>query len=205
MKLIKYIFLTTNNCLTKNQLSFSPAGFRRTRYAGRLFKMLAHSSTQLLSSKMKKLLSIAGGFFFVLILVVASFFGYAAYQGRGLDASSKAYVETNVPPIISSWSKDELLKRSSPQLIEIINENPDQLEQLFQKLTKLGALQTFGEVIGEATISITAQNGKVITAEYMTTAKFENGEGQISVRLIQSPSGQWQILLFGINSPIFLQ
>ena len=50
---------------------------------------------------MKKLLSIAGGFFFVLILVVASFFGYAAYQGRGLDASSKAYVETNVPPIIS--------------------------------------------------------------------------------------------------------
>ncbi len=112
---------------------------------------------------MKKLLSIAGGFFFVLILVVASFFGYAAYQGRGLDASSKAYVETNVPPIISSWSKDELLKRSSPQLIEIINENPDQLEQLFQKLTKLGALQTFGEVIGEATISITAQNGKVIT------------------------------------------
>ncbi len=154
---------------------------------------------------MKKILSIAGGFFFVLILVVASFFGYATYQGRGLDASSKAYVETNVPPIISTWSKDELLKRSSPQLIEIINENPEQLEQLFQKLAQLGALQTFGEVKGEATISITAQNGKVITASYMTTAKFENGEGQIAVRLIQSPSGQWQLLLFNVNSPIFLQ
>ncbi|MCW2601760.1 MAG: hypothetical protein JWM02_3589, partial [Frankiales bacterium] len=77
---------------------------------------------------MKTFLSIVGGFFLVLVLVVASFIGYAAYQGRGLDASSKAYVEANVPPIISTWSKDELLSRSSPQLLKIINEKPDQLE-----------------------------------------------------------------------------
>ncbi len=154
---------------------------------------------------MKKFLSIAGGIFLVLILIVVGFFGYAAYQGRGLDASSKAYVEANVPPIISTWSKDELLKRSSPHLIKIINENPGQLEQLFQNLAKLGAMQTLGDFNGEANISITAQNGKVITASYMTTAKFENGDGQIAVRLIQSPSGQWQFLLFSVNSPIFLQ
>ena len=154
---------------------------------------------------MKKFLSIVGGFFLVLVLVVAGFVGYAAYQGRGLDASSKAYVEANVPPIISTWSKDELLRRSSPQLLKIINEKPDQLEQLFQKLSKLGAMRTFGDVKGDATISVTTQNGKVITASYMTAAKFENGDAQIAVRLIQSPSGQWQLLLFNVNSPIFLK
>ena len=49
---------------------------------------------------MKRFLSIIGGLFLVLVLFVAGLFGYAAYQGRGLDASSKAYVEENIPAII---------------------------------------------------------------------------------------------------------
>ena len=153
---------------------------------------------------MKKFLSIIGGLFLVLVLIVIGFVGYAAYQGRGLDASSKTYVEANVPTIISTWSKNELLKRSSPQLIKIINEKPEQLDQLFQKLSKLGAMQSFGDVKGDSNVSYTTQNGKVTTASYVANAKFENGEGYITVRLIQL-SGQWQFLLFNVNSPIFLQ
>ena len=153
---------------------------------------------------MKKFLSIIGGFFLVLVIVVIGFVGYAAYQGRGLDASSKEYVEANVPTIISTWSKEELLKRSSPQLLKIINEKPEQLDQLFQKLSKLGAMQSFGDVKGDSNVSYTTQNGKVTTASYVASAKFVNGEGHITVRLIQL-SGQWQFLLFNVNSPIFLQ
>lgn len=153
---------------------------------------------------MKKFLSIVGGLFLALLLVVASFVGYAAYQGRGLDASSKAYVEANVPAIISTWSKDELLKRSSPQLQKVINDNPEQLDQLFQKLSNLGAMQSFGDVKGDSNVAYTTQNGKVITASYVANAKFKNGKGHITVRLIQL-SGQWQFLLFNVNSPLFLQ
>ena len=153
---------------------------------------------------MKKLLSIFGGIFLLLILVVAGFVGYALYQGRGLDASSKAYVEANIPPIISTWSKDELLKRSSPQLQKIISEKPEQLDQLFKMLSKLGSMQSFGDIKGDSNVSYTTQDGKVTTASYIATAKFENGEGRISVRLILL-SGQWQLLLFNVNSPLFLQ
>lgn len=153
---------------------------------------------------MKKFLSIVGGLFLLLILVVAGFVGYALYQGRGLDASSKAYVEANVPSIISTWSKDELLKRASPQLQKIINEKPEQLDQVFQMLSKLGAMQSFGDIKGDSHVSYTTQDGKVTTASYIATAKFENGEGRISVRLIQL-SGQWQFLLFNVNSPLFFQ
>lgn len=85
---------------------------------------------------MKKLLSIIGAIFLLVALTVAGFIGYAAYQGKSLDASSKAYVETNVPAIISTWSKEELLKRASPQLLKIINDDPGKLDQLFQKLSK---------------------------------------------------------------------
>ena len=153
---------------------------------------------------MKRILSIVGALFLLLILVVAGFIGYAAYQGRGLDASSKTYVEENVPPIISTWSKDELLKRSSPQLLKIINEKPEQLDQLFQKLSKLGAMQSFRDVKGDSNVSYTTQDGKVTTASYVATAKFGNGEARIVIRLIQL-SGQWQFLLFNVNSPLFLQ
>jgi hypothetical protein len=154
---------------------------------------------------LKKFLSIIDGLFLILILFVVSFFGYAAYQGRGLDASSKAYVEENIPAIISTWSKDELLKRSSPQLLTTINEKPEQLDQLFQKLSMLGPMLSFGEVKGDSNVSYTTQNGKVTTAAYVATAKFKNGEGRINARLIQSPAGQWQLLQFRVESPLFLQ
>lgn len=154
---------------------------------------------------MKRFLSIIGGLFLILVLLIAGFFGYAAYQGRGLDASSKAYAEENIPAIISTWSKDELLKRSSPQLLKIVNEKPEQLDQLFQKLSKLGAMQSFGEVKGDSNVSYTTQNGKVTTATYVAAAKFKDGEGRITARLIQSPGGQWQFLLFHVDSPLFLQ
>jgi hypothetical protein len=110
---------------------------------------------------LKRFLSIVGCLFLVLVLVVAGFFGYAAYQKRGLDASSKAYVEENIPAIISTWSKDEMLKRSSPQLLTIINKKPEQLDQLFKKLSTLGPMLSFGEVKGDSNASYTTQNGKV--------------------------------------------
>jgi hypothetical protein len=43
------------------------------------------------------------------------------------------------------------------------------------------------------------------TANYVVTAKFKNADGRITVRLIQSPAGQWQFLLFNVDSPFFLQ
>ena len=153
---------------------------------------------------MKKFLSILGGLFVALVVVFAAFFGYAAYQGRHLDASSKAYVEANLPPILSTWSKDELLRRSSPQLLKIVNERPGQIDQLFKMLSKLGAMRSLGDVKGDSNVSYTTNDGKIITAAYVATAHFENGEARTSVRLIQS-SGQWQFLLFNVNSPLFLQ
>jgi hypothetical protein len=99
----------------------------------------------------------------------------ANHQGRGLDASSRAYVEANVPPIISIWSNEELMKRSSPQLLKIINEKPEQLEQLFQKLSKLGVMQTFGDIKGDANTSVTTQNGKSLPPRILAPRNSRTG------------------------------
>ena len=153
---------------------------------------------------MKSYISIIGGLFIVTGFVIAHFIGYNPFQSQDLQASSKAYVEANVPVILSTESKDELLKRSSPQLLNSADENPNQLDQQFQNLAKLGAMQKFGDVEGYATNFTTNQDRIVITASYVATAKFENGEGHISVRLIQS-HGQWQFLLFHVESAPLLK
>jgi hypothetical protein len=153
---------------------------------------------------MKKLLSILGGLFLLIVLVAAVCIGIGVYQGNKLDKSSKAYVEENVQPVVSTWSKDELAKRASPQLLEILNRNPDQVDQVMKKLSKLGALQSLGEPKGQATIAYTNSSGKVISAAYKEAAQFQNGKAEISIRLVQV-AGQWQFLLFNVNSPVMLQ
>jgi hypothetical protein len=151
---------------------------------------------------MKKFLAIIGGVALIAVLLVGGFIGYAAYQGRALDASSKAYVDKNVPLIISSWSKDELLKRASPQLLKIVDEKPDQIDHLFQEFAKLGAMRSYDGSKGDSNVSYTNKDGKVTTASYIADATFENGNARVTVRLIQT-SGSWQFLLLNVNSPLF--
>lgn len=153
---------------------------------------------------MRKFLSIAGGFFVFLVVVIAGFIGYAAYQGRDLDASSKAYLQANLSPILATWSEQEFLKRASPELRRIIDEKPEQLDLLFKKLSGLGALKRLGDLTGDSNVSYTTGSGKVVTAAYTGKAEFENGKARITVRLIQH-AGQWQLLFFNVNSPLFLR
>jgi hypothetical protein len=150
----------------------------------------------------KKYLAIVGVIALVAVALIVGFIGYSAYQGRALDASSKAYVDRNVPLIISSWSKDELLKLASPQLLNIINEKPDQIDHLFQGFSKLGAMRSYDGSKGDSNVSYTNKDGKIVTASYIADATFENGNAQISVRLIQA-SGTWHFLLFNVNSSLF--
>ena len=149
---------------------------------------------------MNKVFAIVGGIVVVVLLLSAGFSGYAIYQGRGLDESSRQYVEQNIPPILSTWSRDELLKRGAPKLLKVAADNPAAVEHFFQKLSTLGALQSFGDLKGGADVTYTEELGKTITANYVATAKFANAEAKVSVRLVRL-SGQWRILLFRVDSP----
>ena len=151
---------------------------------------------------MKKFLLIFGGIALIALLLATIFIGYSVYKGRSLDASSKEYVDNTVPMIVSSWSKDELLKRASPQLLQVISEKPDHLDSLFHGFAKLGAIRSYDGSRGEANVSYTNKSGKVISASYTADVKFENGNAQIRVRLVQV-SGSWQFLMFNVDSPLF--
>ena len=151
---------------------------------------------------MKTALSIVGIVFLILLVLALGFFGFVAYEGYKFDASSKAYVDENVPAIIANWSKDELIKRESPQLRKAVSD--DELAALFGKFNALGSMQSYDGAKGDANMNVTPSNGLQVTASYVAQATFQNGKAEIKIKLIQV-DGTWQILGFHINSPLFLK
>lgn len=152
---------------------------------------------------MKKTLTVLGWIFLALLVLVGALAGYLSYIGPRLDASSKAYVDGQIPAIVSGWSGDELLKRAAPELRQVVTDKK-QLDQLFANLSRLGKLKHYDGSKGEANITLTLRQGRVVTASYVASAKFENGPAQIAVRLIRHGS-QWQLLYFNVRSPALMR
>jgi hypothetical protein len=150
---------------------------------------------------MKKFLMVLGTVFLVLIVLGAGVVGYAIYMGTQLDASSKAYVDESVPAIATDWSKDELVKRASPQLRKQASDV--QIEQLCSTLAnKLGTFKSYDGAKGDSSINFTSADGKVITASYIAKATYEYGKAEIQIKLIQE-AGSWKILGFHVDiSPL---
>jgi hypothetical protein len=146
---------------------------------------------------MKSILIVLGVIFLILIVSVIGFVGYSAYVGTKLDASSKAYVDASVPAIVSTWSKGELKKRSSPQLLKSASDA--QIDELFTKLAaQLGSFQSYDGSKGDSKVSYTTQDGKVISASYTSNATFQNGKIDVQVKLIQV-NGDWMLLGFHVS------
>lgn len=152
---------------------------------------------------MKKALTALGWIFLALLVVAGAFAGYMSYVGPKLDASSRAYVDDEIPAIVSSWSDEELPRRAAPELRRAIRDRK-QLDRLFENLSRLGKLKHYDGAKGEANLIFTLRQGKVVTASYVAAAEFEHGPAQIAVRLIRH-GGQWQLLYFNVRSPTFMR
>jgi hypothetical protein len=146
---------------------------------------------------MKKVLIVLGVLFLALITVVAALIGYVAYTGNKLDASSKAYVDESVPAIVTSWSKEELIKRASPLLRQKASDAD--IDQLFTTLSsKLGNFKSYDGAKGQSNMSYTSEEGQVTTASYVANASFQNGKTEIQIKLIRN-SDSWQIVGFHVE------
>ena len=148
---------------------------------------------------MKKFLIIVGAVFLLLIAVFCSFIGYSAYKGSLLDRSSAQYIEENIPPIVSTWDPQELIKRCSPELMKTIT--LEDATNLFSRLKELGQLKIFGKPKGDSCMNISAQGGNQTTASYSVESEFQNGKAQLNIRLILHGK-KWSILGFNVDRPL---
>jgi hypothetical protein len=150
---------------------------------------------------MKKLLIVLGSIFLAIVVLGAIGIAFVAVRGTALDKESKAYADSAVPAIVTTWSEKELLDRASPEFKKAVT--IDQLDRLFRAFAVLGRLQKSDPPQGQALMSATTQTGKVISAQYKTKATFEKGEATVTLGLIKH-GDQWQILRFNVNSPQFI-
>ena len=147
---------------------------------------------------MKKFFIILGSIFLAIIVLGAIGIAFVAVRGNALDKESKAYADSAIPAIVTTWSEKELLNRASPELKQAAT--ADQLDRLFRWISGLGQLQKCEPAQGQALMSATTQSGKMISAQYTAKATFQKGEATIKLGLIKH-GDQWQILNFHMDSP----
>lgn len=151
---------------------------------------------------MKKVLICLGGIFLVLIVAIVIGISVVAIKGSSLDEESKAYVDRVVPQIVNGWNRETLLTEASPELRTQANET--NLDQLFLRFQKLGEFQEYQGSDGQASIQVTTEKGKTVSANYLAKAGFSTGPAEIQVSLIRR-DGSWQISSFRVNSDVFLK
>jgi hypothetical protein len=146
---------------------------------------------------MKKFFIILGSIFLALIVLGVIGIAFIAIRGGALDKESKAYADSAIPAIVTTWSEKALLDRASPEFKKAVT--LDQLDRLFRWVSALGRLQKCESADGHALMSATSQTGKMISAQYTARATFERGEGTITLGLIKH-GDQWQIIRFNVQS-----
>ena len=70
---------------------------------------------------MKRFLIVLGSIFLALIVLGGLGIGFVAVQGNALDKESKAYADSAIPAIITTWLDKALLDRASPEFNEATN------------------------------------------------------------------------------------
>jgi hypothetical protein len=145
---------------------------------------------------MRKFLYILGALTVIILVVGAVGVGVVVYNGRALDAESKTFIDTAVPAIATNWSEDALLERATPELRGSVT--PDQLRTLFEGFSRLGRLVEYQGSKGDANMSYIAGVGGSVSALYVATAKFQNGDAVFRITLLKR-NGQWLIHNFHVD------
>jgi len=146
---------------------------------------------------MRRFLYILGALTLIIMVAAAIGLGIFFYEGRALDAESKAFVDGAVPAIAASWSKEQLLDRATRELRESVK--PDELNALFDALSRLGPLVEYEGATGEAAVSYIAGSGSTASASYVAKARFQNGSAAFRIVLTRR-DGYWMIHNFHVDS-----
>src|SRR5216684_5113754 len=102
---------------------------------------------------MKKFFIILGSIFLAIIVLGAIGIAFVAVRGNALDKESKAYADSAIPAIVTTWSEKELSDRASPEFKKAVA--IDQLDRLFHAFATLGRLQKCEPAQGQSLMSAT--------------------------------------------------
>jgi len=138
--------------------------------------------------------------FIILFLLVCSSSCDTFNNEESLKKQAKAYIDTVLPQIITSWDSKELLRNAHPELAK--KNSAEQLDLLFFTYMNLGSLKNYDESQGKVSIARWTVNGQTnLLCDYVTRLDFEKGSARIWVEVVKD-YGQWSILSFIVDSDL---
>jgi hypothetical protein len=148
---------------------------------------------------MRRFLSIFGALALIGMVAAGIGLGVLLYKGHALDAESKAFVDSAVPAIAATWSKQQLLDRATPELLENVRLKPEGLNALLDSLSQLGPLVEYEGATGESAQSYIAGSGSTLSASYGAKARFQNGTATFRI-VLMNREGRWMIHNFQVDA-----
>lgn len=149
-----------------------------------------------------RFLKILGIIFLVFLIGGVSCVSVVAVFGLKHDKACRAYLDSNVPQIVTSWDVEELIKQASPRLLNTVPR--EKVEALFRACReRLGPLQEYKGSKGRIHFGANSKEGRLTTGQYVAEARFEKAVAQISILVILEGS-QWRIGGFYVNSDALL-
>jgi hypothetical protein len=145
---------------------------------------------------MRRFLSIFGALMLTAIVAAVIGIGVLLHNSRGLDAESKAFVDSAIPAIAATWSEQQLLERATPELRQIAK--PEQLRALFERFAQLGPLVEYEGATGGSRVDYKAGSGSTVSAAYVARARFKNGSATLRLLLVKR-DGRWMIHNFNVD------
>lgn len=144
---------------------------------------------------MQRTLTFLGGLFLFILIS----FGSVALWSQTYEPEAKAFVEDSLREISSDWTGDRLVKRAAPELFNGSG-GVEQLNAMISELSSLGPLKSI-ESLGGTGFGYNWKSGQYIFANYVTNARFDNGDATIRIGLVRR-EGQWLITGFHIRPMI---
>ena len=146
---------------------------------------------------MKKFFIGLGITFVVIVVALVILIAVAAVKGTALDKESMAYVDEVTPIILADLSKETLFQYASDQLK---SSAPDEeMDRIFNWFKQLGELEQYNGSTGQAKMSMTTGEGKVISGYYEAKADFSTGPATVKVTTVKI-GVEWKIAGFHIDS-----
>lgn len=141
----------------------------------------------------------------LLALILVASVGVFALRSKGeaLDKESKAFADDFIIKTVSSWDKEQLLSKASPEFMQALESDPAGFEKVFATWKKLGSLRKYEGSKGQTRIGVT-QNGRQVLARYLAEVQFENSPARIAL-ICEKRDGEWVVHKFHVDSKYFLQ
>jgi hypothetical protein len=127
---------------------------------------------------------------------------YTTYKQSEYSETAVLYIK-KVIPIISEWSPE----KSKPLFVASTfdNASDEDFSKLFKWFSKLGALKSIEEPqFSQVTSGATVRDGANTIVTYGVLAHYENGDAQISIRLLDLGSS-FEIYQFNLNSQVLIE